>query len=108
MKALLIGQMVFEGSIAAIHNMGHLIKRLIITEADNLCINIFTGRLYAFTGFNSENDYELLGEVDVPDELVKKVQDYLEAKNKFDALKPQFERIFGNRRKPTRDKGEGS
>jgi hypothetical protein len=99
MKALLIKQSVYEGAIAAIHGMSHTIYRIVVPSANNLCINIFGGQLYAFTGFELEaGEYELIREIEVQDELIQKVNDYLLAKKAFDELKKEFELILSEPR----------
>ena len=91
MKALIIAQKLSMSTLNWAHGGGTLTKRLVIGEKDNLCITIGEGQLFAFTGLDlTEADYELVGETEVPDELVEQAFAYAQAKDKFSKLKDQF------------------
>jgi hypothetical protein len=95
MKARIIAQKVSMGVMDYVHGGGSLTKRLVVEEKDNLCITIGEGQLYAFTGFNLDgNEYELVGETEVPDELVEQAFAYTQAKMEFDKLRVQFEKLL--------------
>ncbi len=71
MKAKLISQRVPDSVLDFGRGGGRLMRRLIIEELGRLCINVVDKQVYAFTGFNlDQEDYALLGTVDVPQEIV--------------------------------------
>ena len=91
MKAKIFSQMVYEGVMDWVHGGGKEVKRLVVEEANNLAITPHNDQVYAFTGFDSTSDgTKLLGEVEVPDELVEKALTFVRAKEEFDGLKDRF------------------
>jgi len=95
MKAKIISQKLYEGAMDWIHGGGYTAKRLVVEEAGNLIITSRDNQVCAFTGFNLEEDCKVIGEVEVPDELVEKALAFVRAKAEFDGLKDAFEALLG-------------
>jgi len=95
MKAKIIVQMVHEGLTDLTHGGGYQVKRLVVEEKNNLAITPDDNQLYAIIGFDLRNDYEVIGEVEVPDDLVEKALAFVRAKAEFDGLKGTFEALLG-------------
>ena len=95
MKAIIVSQTVYEGTMDWVHGGGHTIKRLVVEEANSLAITPCDNQVYAFTNFNLKDDYKVLGEVEVPDELVEKTLTFIRAKAEFNGLKDTFEALLG-------------
>lgn len=95
MKAKIVSQRVHEGVLGWAHSYGYTVKRLVVEEADNLAITPHDNQVYAFTGFNLKDDCKVIGEVEVPDELVEKALTFVRAKAEFDGLKGTFEALLG-------------
>lgn len=83
MKAKIVEQIVSEGSIASVHNMGYSIKRLVIEEADNLMITLDGGQIFVCQGFKIDNSCKFWGEVEVSDELVEKALAFVKAREEL-------------------------
>jgi hypothetical protein len=95
MKAKIVSQRVYNGVMAWIHDASYNVKRLIVEGADNLAITPHDDQVYAFTSFDLTDDCEVLGEVEVPDELVEKALAFVRAKAEFNSLKDTFEALLG-------------
>lgn len=93
MKGLVITQQVCDSVLEWTHGMTYEIKRIFVPEADNLVITPHRNQVYAWTGFKVE-EYTVIKEIEVPDELVKQALAFVEMKNKFDGLKEKFEYFF--------------
>ena len=93
MKAKVISQIIYDSVLDFAHNAGHRIKRLIIEGADNLAIAIYRDRVIVLENFKLDGDCEVLGEVEVTDQLVKKAQALLRAQKRLDYLKSQIEKL---------------
>ena len=87
MKAKVIRVKVYEGVIAFAHGHSSYVKRLIVQleNGDHLAITPHEEQVHAFLGFTFPA-CEILGEVDLPDELVKKAIAFVQAKKDFDGL----------------------
>jgi hypothetical protein len=95
-KAKIISQTVYEGVMDWAHGGGYTVKRLVVEERDNLAITPHhDNQVYAFTGFNLKDGCEVIGEVEVPDELVEKALAFVRIKAEFDGLKGTFEALLG-------------
>ena len=95
MKAKIVSQRVYEGIMDWAHDGGSTVKRLVVEEKNNLAITPHDNQVYAFTGFDLKNDCEVIGEVEVPDELVEKALAFVRIKAEFDGLKDSFEALLG-------------
>lgn len=95
MKAKIISQKVYEGVIGWVHGCGSTVRRLVVEEADNLVITPHDDQVHAFTGFNLKDNCKVIGEVEVPDELVEKALAFVRAKAELDGLKGSFEALLG-------------
>lgn len=99
MKATLIVEKVSTGLNEFIHGGGRKIRRLVVNEiygeTVGLLINEYEGNIVAFTGYQIDpNECQVLGEVDIPDELVKVAADYAAAKINLESRKIEFEGIL--------------
>lgn len=95
MKAKIISETAYEGVMDWAHGGGYTVKRLVVEERDNLAITPHDNQVYAFTGFDLKDGCEVIGEVEVPDELVEKALAFIRAKAEFDGLKDTFEALLG-------------
>lgn len=104
MKATLIVEKVSTGLNEFIHGGGRKIRRLVVKEVYgvtvNLLINAFEGDIVAFAGYQIDpNDCQVLGEVDISEELVKIASDYAVAKHNLEARRIEFEEILNQEMK---------
>lgn len=90
MKAKVISQIIYEGMFAYVHGMGQQIKRILIPEANNLVITPHNDILYVWDEFKMD-DYEVVKEIEVPDELVKEAIEFMNVKKK---LFPAFRELI--------------
>lgn len=95
MKATIVSQIVHNGMMDFIHGYSYEIKRLVIESKDNLAITPHNNEILVFTGFKL-SDGEIIGEVEIPDELVEKALAFIKAKAEFDSLKSEFEALIDN------------
>ena len=93
MKATVIRQKVYESEMDRDHGGGQTIKRLVVEKAGNLAITIYNDEVHAFPNFDMK-DAEVIGEVEVPDELVDKALRFAKAKTEFNDLKDKFEALM--------------
>ncbi len=77
-----------------VHGGGFTVKRLVVEERDNLAITPHNNQVYAFTGFDLKGNCEVIGEVEVPDELVEKALTFIRVKAEFDDLKGSFKALL--------------
>ena len=87
MKAKIIEEVIYEGTMDWVHGGGQMVRRLLIEEKNDLCITFFQDQLLAFTGYDLDKHLRnvpsqddefgieqklaiVLGEVEVPDEEV--------------------------------------
>lgn len=94
MKAKIVSQKVSEGVMDKIHGGGFTVKRLVVEEANNLAITPHKNEVYAVIGFDLTRNCQIIGEIDVPDELVEKALAFVLAKVEFDNLKDFFNTLL--------------
>ena len=96
MKAKIISQTVYEGVMDwARGGGGYTVKRIVIEGEDNLAITPHDNQVYAFTDFDIKGGCKVIGEIEVPDELVEKAFAFVRTKAEFDGLKDTFEALLG-------------
>jgi hypothetical protein len=93
MKGQIVTQQVYDSILDFTHGFSHTVKRILVPDADNLVITPHEGEVYAWTG-GLEGEYEVIGEVDVPDELVVRALAFARAKKEFDSLVKRFEGLI--------------
>jgi len=74
------------------HGFSHTVRRILVPDADNLVITPHEEEVYAWTG-GLEGEYEVIGEVEVPDELVERALAFARAKQEFDSLGNRFKEL---------------
>ncbi|KKS94166.1 MAG: hypothetical protein UV68_C0014G0019 [Candidatus Collierbacteria bacterium GW2011_GWC2_43_12] len=80
MIATIIGQKVSMNLNDFIHGGGQYTKRLVIEELDGLTITLMDNHVTAFFGFDlTVEKCDILGEVNVPDDLVEIAVNYASA-----------------------------
>lgn len=94
MKGQIIQQLVHDSILDWTHGAGYHVKRIVIPNANDLAITSHGGQLYAVVGYKDE--YEVLGEVDVPDALVEEALTFVRAKDRFDGFREQFDALLTN------------
>lgn len=94
MKAKIVQQKVYESVMDWNHRGGSIVRRLVIEEKDNLAITPYNDRVYAFTGFDLDDGCKIIGEVDVPDELIEKALTLIRVKAEFNGLKHSVEALL--------------
>jgi hypothetical protein len=92
MKGLVITQEVCDSVLDWSHGMTYEIKRILVPDAANLVITPHRDQVYAWTEFKGE--YQVVKEIEVPDELVEKVLAFVQIKETFDGLKDKFEALL--------------
>ena len=98
MKAKVVKQEAFEGIIAAVHSMGFTTTRLVIEEKGNLAITLHKKEMHVYPHFLIKEECEVVGEVDVPDEMVEKAEALLRAKAELNALQGTFQELISTNR----------
>jgi hypothetical protein len=73
MKGKIIRMLVYRGVMDFAHGQGFYQKRLLIPERENLVIWHHQGVPYARHLAEDTTDYEVVGEVEVPREVVERV-----------------------------------
>ncbi len=97
MKAIVIGQKIALSTMDLVHGGGHYTRRLVIQEKRNLTITIMEGRITAFTGFDFEHaEFDLLGEVEISEELVQKAIALAEASDQMYKSLEKFEDLMNS------------
>lgn len=97
MKAVIVQQKVYEGVMDFAHGGGHTVKRLVVPEAEKLAITLDGAQVFAFTGFQIHEDCEVLGDIDVDDDLINAALDFARAKSRLDALRERFAQLVERR-----------
>jgi hypothetical protein len=92
MKGLVITQEVCDSVLDWTHGMTYEIKRILVPDAANLVITPHGDQVYAWTGFTGE--YQVVKEIEVPDELVEEALAFVQVKETFDGLKDTFEALL--------------
>jgi hypothetical protein len=93
MKGKIIQEKVYDSIMDWTHEMGYNIKRILIPEANNLAITPHNGEVFVFE-FEPEREYNVLKEIEVPDELVQEAVAFLQRKKEFNSLIKQFEMLL--------------
>ena len=95
MKAKIINQMLYDGAFSYVHGAGRFVDRILVdieSKNEYLVITPDRAELYAYIsskeGFGE--DYAVVKEIELPDELVKEVLTFIESRNKFEALNTIF------------------
>ncbi len=95
MKALIIEETVYEGTIAYIHGMSNEAKRILIPEKNNLVITPHEEEIYIWEGFEfDKRDCKKIREIEIPSELVERALSFLQQKKEFYQLKDEFEKLL--------------
>lgn len=81
------------------------IYRIVVPERDNLLVTYAHESMQASRGTDISND-TVVGEVDVPDELVERVERFLDARAALDAAEPAFHELLPATRAPKFKKGD--
>ena len=90
MKARIIVQECYEGFLAYTHDQSFDQERILIPEANNLVITLDNKRVFVWEGFKEE-DCTTVKEIDIPDELVSRLIQFMKDGNE---LFPQIEQIL--------------
>ena len=93
MKGLVIAQQGCDSVLDWTHGVTYEIKCILIPEANNLVITPHREQVYARTDFKGE-EYTVIKEIEVSDDLVKEALAYIKMKNRFDGLKEKFEALL--------------
>ena len=94
MRGKIVQEMVFTRLVDKANRTGHLVKRIVIVEAGNIAITPYKGQVYVFTGFVFTSASSVVGEVEVPDELVESARAFVHAKEEFNGLREKFETLL--------------
>ncbi len=110
MKAKIIEEVIYEGTMDWVHGGGQMVRRLLIEEKNDLCITFFQDQLLAFTGYDLDKHLRnvpsqddefgieqklaiVLGEVEVPDDLVEAAFAFANAGKKLVEFIPKFKSL---------------
>jgi len=96
MKAKIIEQDFFDGSIEALRHPGRpsgKIKRLVVEEPIGVTITVWQEKVVAWRGATITH-CNVLGEVEIPDELLAQVMALIMAEEKLTAQKNTFEALM--------------
>lgn len=94
MRGKIVQETVFTSLTDKFNHCGHVVKRIVIAEAGNIAITPYKGQIYVFTGFVFTRSCTVLGEIDVPDELVERARLFVHAKEEFQGLREKFEMLL--------------
>lgn len=94
MKAKIVRQKVYGSVIDWNHGGGFTVKRLVVEEKDNLAITPHNDQVYVFTGFNLDADCEIIGEVEVSNELVEEALAFIRAKAELNSHMDSFKALL--------------
>jgi hypothetical protein len=92
-KAKVIEVEVFENLRDFANGNSYYVRRLVVQDLDGLTITPYGNQLYVDDGI-SRQPCEVLGEVDVPDELIQVALRLLKAKNEANAQRDEFEKLL--------------
>ena len=90
MKGKIVSEMAYASTLDFAHGIGETVKRLIVEKdaVTYVAITPYDGHVWVVPGFHFSKEVKVLGEVEVPDELVKRMMDAAEVqKNLFEQLK---------------------
>jgi hypothetical protein len=91
LKGKIVQETVFTSLMDKANRVGHVVTRIVIAEAGNIAITPYKGQIYVFTGFVFTSASKVIGEVDVPDDLVNRARAFIHAKEEFNELREKFE-----------------
>ena len=97
MKATIIEQCFFDSPVEALRHPGRpsgKIRRLVVGEPIGVTITVWQGKVAAWRGSELVN-CDILGEVEIPDELLAQVMALIMAEEKLTAQKDTFEALMG-------------
>ncbi|KKT39692.1 hypothetical protein A3K29_02385 [Candidatus Collierbacteria bacterium RIFOXYB2_FULL_46_14] len=78
-----------------VHGGGHYMRRIFVPEAANLVFGVAEGKVFAFTHYDLEaNQPDILAEINLPDELVKKALKLAIATMELSTEKSQIEDLL--------------
>lgn len=77
---------------------GSYTRQLLVPGANNLVITLWEDRMCAYTGFDLNGGHDLLGEVDIPLDLVEKGAALVRAQAALDETKSVFQALVGSGR----------
>lgn len=98
MKALIINQTGYdEGQLKAGRFWSRTFRRLVVMVGkDRLAITVHGEEVLVTLHFQNEDSCIVLGEVEVPDELVEKALAFARAKEELNTLKDTFKTLLGS------------
>lgn len=95
MKAKIVIQVISDSIINGLHGFTHNLKRLVIEEAGNLAIALYDDKIFILTDFKINSGCQVIGEVEVPDELVAKALAFVSAREELNSLKSEIKVLTG-------------
>jgi hypothetical protein len=99
MKATIVSEKAYEGSVAFAHGMSQKVKRLVVEVegVGNLAITPYGGNVHVSTGFKIEGkeNCQVIGYVEVPDELIQKALVFARTKEEIKGFIGAFETLIG-------------
>lgn len=97
MKAIVVSETGYDGGqLMAGRFFSRTVRRLVVKEKDLLAITVHNNEVFAMQNFKIDDDCKIIGEVEVPDELVEKALAFVRAKTELDALKDTFKVFIGS------------
>jgi hypothetical protein len=96
MKAKIIGQKLSESVMDFVHGGGTYTKRLYIEEMQGLVITVKDETVHAFIHFEPD-ECDVLGEVDVPDWVIKAAMNVAVAKKVLDTAGPYIATLMNTK-----------
>ena len=93
MKAQVVEEEVFENIRDLANGNGYYVRRLLVKDLNDLAITPHGNQVYIDIGFTNQKS-KVLGEVDIPDELIQVALTLLKAKNEANALRDEFEKLL--------------
>ena len=104
MKALIVSQIGYDGEILKRGKFSERTFRLLLVQEENyLTIGILNDQMFALHNFKFSDECDIIGEIEVSDDMVKKALAFARAKAEFDALKETLKGLL-EKRTPTLDK----
>lgn len=94
MKALVIGEKVSEGIMDYVHGGGTYTRRLFIEELSGLTITVEGERVYVYVSKRIDRDFDVLGEIEVPDWLMEMAFKHALAQKSLDVTEPFISRLI--------------
>jgi len=96
MKALVIALHVYEGFMDFVHDGGQTQSRLLVPDAGNLCIWIYSGGVFVDHEFDpNEQKHDVVREIEIAEDVVREVIDFKQVEKslheKIEKLLPEKE-----------------